>query len=67
MREAVLANGELMGLLGHFLGHGDAEVMAVFDQVARAQGEARVAAIVRVQAMAAEGRLLSRDVARGAR
>ena len=36
--------------------------MAAFDQVARAQGEVRAAAIVTVQAMAAEGRLLSRDV-----
>ena len=61
MCEAVLANGEFMGILGHFLGHGDSEVMAAFDQVARARGEARAAAIVTVQAMAAEGRLLSRD------
>ncbi len=61
MCEAVLANGELMGLLGHFLGHGDPEAMAVFDQVARAQGEARAAVIVRVQAMVAGGRLVSRD------
>jgi hypothetical protein len=58
--EAVLANGEFMGLLQHHVGHGDAEVMAAFDQVARAQGEARAAAIGRVQAMAAEGRLVSR-------
>ena len=28
MCEAVLANGEFMGLLGHFLGHGDPQVMA---------------------------------------
>ncbi len=61
MCEAVLANGEFMGLLGHYLGHGDPEVMAVFDQVARAQGESRVAAIVRVRKMAVEGRLVPRD------
>ncbi len=58
MCDAVLANGEFMGLLQHHVGHGDAEVMAAFDQVATAQGEARAAAIARVQAMAAEGLLL---------
>jgi hypothetical protein len=58
MCEAVLAYTEFMWLLGHFLGHGDAEVMAAFDQVARAQGEVRAAAIVRVRVLAAEGRLV---------
>ena len=62
MCEAVLANGELMGLLGHYLGHGDPEVMAAFDQVAKATGADRDAAIARVRALAAEGRLMpSRD------
>ena len=61
MCEAVLTNGEFMGVLGHFLDHGDAEVMAVFDQAARAVGADRDAAIARVRAMAADGRLVSRD------
>ena len=42
-------------------GVGDPEAMAAFDQAARAQGEAQAAAIERLQAMAAEGRLVSRD------
>ncbi len=41
-------------------GEGDAEVMAVFDQVARVAGADRDAVIARLQAMAAEGRLVSR-------
>ena len=61
MREAVLAYGEFFGLLQHYHGHGDAEVMAAFDQVAKASGKKRVTAIAKVQAMAAEGRLVSRD------
>ena len=61
MCEAVLANGELMGVLGHFCGECDAEVMAAFDQLAQAKGADRDAVIARLQAMAAEGRLVSRD------
>ncbi len=61
MCEVVLANGEFMGLLQHHVGHGDAEVMAAFDQVAKAKGKKRATAIARVSAMAAEGRLVSRD------
>ncbi len=60
MREVVLANAEFMGLLQHHVGHGDAEVMAAFDQVARTKGKKRATAIARVSAMAAGGRLLSR-------
>lgn len=59
MCEVVLANGEFMGLLRHYCRGGDPEVMAAFDQAARAHGEARAAAIARVAAMAAEGRLVS--------
>ena len=61
MCEAVLANGELMGVMRHCCGECDPEVMAVFDQVAQAKGADRAAAIARLQAMAAEGRLVSRD------
>ena len=61
MCETVLANGELVWLLGHFCAKGDSEVMAAFDQAARAQGEARAAAIVRVRAMVAQGRMVSRS------
>ena len=60
MCETVLAYGEFFGLLQHYLGRGDSEVMAAFDRVAKARGKARAAAIVRVQAMGAEGRLVSR-------
>ena len=56
--ETVLANGEFFGLLRHYVGQGDAEVMSAFDQVATARGEARAAAIAGVQAMAAEGLML---------
>ncbi len=60
MSEVVLANGEFMELLQHYLGRGDSEVMAAFDRVAKARGRKRAAAIVKVRAMAAGGRLVSR-------
>ena len=59
MREAVLAYGEFFGLLQHHVGHGDPEVMAAFEQVAKGRGKKRLAAIARVRAMAAKGRLVS--------
>ena len=61
MCEAVRANGELMGLLQHNVGEGDAELMAAFDQVAKVRGKKRSAAIAKVRAMAGEGRLLTRN------
>jgi hypothetical protein len=38
MVEAVLAHGELIGLVAHYVGVGDAEVMEAYDRVARARG-----------------------------
>ena len=61
MCEAVLGFGEFFGLLQHRVRHGDPEVMAAFDQVAKTRGRKRLAAVERVRAMAAEGRLVSRD------
>lgn len=62
MRETVLASREFTALLGYYCGDGDVEVLAAFDQVARATGPDRDAAIECVQVMAVEGRMLSPNV-----
>ncbi len=61
MQEAVLANGEYVGLLGHAAGQGNPEAMALYNEVATTAGADRDVAIKKLQAMAAEGRLVSRD------
>jgi len=60
MREAVLANGEFVGLLAHTCGHGDGALMAAFDRVARTAGADRDAAIASLRELMAGGRLAAR-------
>ena len=61
MRDAVLANGEWLWFLAHYVGQGDAEVLAAFDQAAHGSNSRRKAAIGQLEAMAAEGRVLTGD------
>ena len=57
MAEMVLANLEMDQLVAHKAGRDVAEVMAVFDEVARGEGEAMEAALKRLCEMAKAGKL----------
>lgn len=60
LQECVLADIEYTGLLEHKLGHGDAELMAALDALARAGDGEREERLAAVQAMARAGRLAPR-------
>lgn len=66
MREAAIANGEWVGLLAHTCGQGDPGVMALFNRVGTAVGAEREDAIVELQELAFEGRLVSAPTASAA-
>jgi hypothetical protein len=60
MADAALAYGEFMGLVAHFLGGGDREVMDAYDLPARGSVAARARAMETLRGMGREGRLLSK-------
>jgi hypothetical protein len=58
MVEAVVAYGELMGLVAHYVGVGDAEVMEAYDRAARDKRGDRASALGRLLELGAGGGLL---------
>jgi hypothetical protein len=57
MAEMVLANVEMDQLVAHKAGRDVAEVMAVFNEVARSEGDAMEAALKRLCEMAKAGKV----------
>ena len=60
LQGCVLADSEFLAFAAHYLGAGDAELLAAFDTAARARGADQSAAIAVVQEMVRSGRLFSR-------
>jgi hypothetical protein len=58
MAEAVLAYGEMIGLLNCYLGRGDSEIMTAFDIAARATVVDSEPARAELRSLAAQGRLV---------
>ena len=56
LREVLLANAELHGLMRHAIGEDVTTLMAEFATMASSSGDERAASIARMQRMAAEGR-----------
>jgi hypothetical protein len=61
VRECVLADGELMALMAHYLGVGDAEVLVALDEVAQSKGTRRTCAITALRELTRAGRLQPRE------
>jgi hypothetical protein len=55
--ECVLAVAALLGLIAHYLGHGDAELTAALDATAKTTGGKRAEAVAKVQELVRAGRL----------